>query len=201
MHYSVEDSSLVAINFKTGTYGIVDSFFNIPRPAARNGLELNGTKGSIVTERTIGQESTGKLRLEVVGQPVKEWSQLSAPPVTIYRAEVEDMASEAVLVRAQAEANGQFLGEKVLTLNLPPLQGEMDEVALDRDFLKEFSDQTGAAYLDLNQLGPDTAAKFPATTETVEMGIASAWRRWPVLIVLCALLVGNWFFRRFIGLV
>ena len=88
MHYSVEDSSLVAIKFKTGAYGIVDSFFNIPRPAARNGLELNGTKGSVVTERTIGQESTGKLRLEVVGQAIKE---LSPPSVNIYRAEVEDL--------------------------------------------------------------------------------------------------------------
>jgi len=91
MHYTVEDSSLVAIKFKTRAYGIVDSFFNIPRPAARNGLELNGTKGSIVTERTIGQESTGRLRLEVLGQPIKEWPQPSTPPVNIYRAEVEDL--------------------------------------------------------------------------------------------------------------
>ncbi len=88
MRYPVEDSSLVAIKFKAGAYGIVDSFFNMPRPGARNGLELNGTKGSIVTERTIGQEPTGRLRLEVVGQAAKE---VSPQPVNIYRAEVEDL--------------------------------------------------------------------------------------------------------------
>ncbi len=88
MHYPVEDSSVVAIKFRSGAYGLADSFFNLQRPAGRNGLELSGTRGCIVTERTVGQDSRGSLRIELAGQAIR---QLSPEPINIYRAEVEDL--------------------------------------------------------------------------------------------------------------
>lgn len=87
--YPVEDSSTVTMKFETGIYGMVDSYFNIRYPAAGNGLELNGTKGSIITEGTIGQESKGSLSVSVENG---EKGQVITPvPVNIYKAEAEDL--------------------------------------------------------------------------------------------------------------
>lgn len=61
-HYPVEDTSLVTLRFGSKAYGFVDNFFNIPDAAAQNRLEIYGTKGCILADGTIGQDSTGKLR-------------------------------------------------------------------------------------------------------------------------------------------
>ncbi|HIE14967.1 TPA: Gfo/Idh/MocA family oxidoreductase, partial [Candidatus Bathyarchaeota archaeon] len=101
--YPVEDSSVVALKFKSGAYGFIDNFFNIPDAAAQNRLELYGTKGAILADGTIGQESAGKLRVylqikereydakqrrEAVGMEMKE---IAPQPVNIYQAEIEDL--------------------------------------------------------------------------------------------------------------
>lgn len=85
--YEVEDSSLLAMRFKGGAYGIVDSYFSIPRPASENALELNGTGGSVLVRGSIGQSSTGRLRVSPAG---REPDESSPEPVNIYRAEIED---------------------------------------------------------------------------------------------------------------
>ncbi|MGQ9690292.1 MAG: Gfo/Idh/MocA family protein [Thermoproteota archaeon] len=101
--YPVEDSSLITLRFENGAYGVVDSFFNIPDAAAQNRLELYGTKGALLADGTIGQESRGKLKVyiqeeergydatqrrEALGVQIRE---LAPIPINIYRAEVEDL--------------------------------------------------------------------------------------------------------------
>jgi predicted dehydrogenase len=86
--YASEDSSLVAMKFESGAYGIVDSYFSIPRPASDNSLELNGTAGSVAAYGSIGQGSSGKLKVALVGEEIREYS---PEPVNIYRAEIEDL--------------------------------------------------------------------------------------------------------------
>jgi len=87
-NYDVEDSSLIIMKFESGAYGIVDSFFNLRRPAGRNALEVSGTDGSLLSQGSIGQSSTGTLRLSLAGVDDREFS---PEPANIYRAEVEDL--------------------------------------------------------------------------------------------------------------
>jgi len=100
--YPVEDSALVAMAFEGDGYGISDSFFSIPDHATLNRFELYGTEGSILMDRTIGQESTGSLILRTETQRGYEARQarapfggieISPPSVNMYRAEVEDLAA------------------------------------------------------------------------------------------------------------
>jgi predicted dehydrogenase len=87
-NYDVEDSSLIIMKFESGAYGVVDSFFNIARPAGGNALEVNGTKGSVLSQGSIGQSSTGTLKVSLAGVDARKFS---PEPVNIYRAEVEDL--------------------------------------------------------------------------------------------------------------
>ena len=57
----VEDTSTIVVRFANGAHGIVDNYFNIPDAAARNSLEIFGTKGSIIAYGTIGQDPTGNM--------------------------------------------------------------------------------------------------------------------------------------------
>mgnify|MGYP000103040581 CR=1 FL=1 len=101
--YPVEDSSLVTLKFGDGPYGVVDNFFNIPDAAAQNRLELYGTRGAILADGTIGQESKGRLKVylqeeergydavqrrEALGVQIKE---LTPTPINIYQAEIDDL--------------------------------------------------------------------------------------------------------------
>lgn len=61
--YPVEDTSTVILKFKNGAQGIVDNYFNVPDKAAKNILEVYGTKGAIVAHHTIGQDPGGKMWL------------------------------------------------------------------------------------------------------------------------------------------
>jgi len=100
-NYAVEDTSVVTLRFDTKAYGVVDNFFNIPDAAAQNRLEIYGTKGCILANGTIGQESAGKLKVyvqeedrgyeaaqrrEAVGIGISE---ISPTPVNMYRAEID----------------------------------------------------------------------------------------------------------------
>ncbi|MCX7667470.1 MAG: Gfo/Idh/MocA family oxidoreductase [Atribacterota bacterium] len=59
--YEVEDTATVVMKFGNGAQGIVDNYFNVPDQAARNLLEIYGTKGAVFTENTIGQDGGGSL--------------------------------------------------------------------------------------------------------------------------------------------
>ncbi|MDD5597992.1 MAG: Gfo/Idh/MocA family oxidoreductase [Victivallaceae bacterium] len=57
----IEDASTIVLRFSNGAHGIVDNYFNLPDATAQNILELHGTRGSIIGQGTIGQDSTGKM--------------------------------------------------------------------------------------------------------------------------------------------
>jgi UDP-N-acetyl-2-amino-2-deoxyglucuronate dehydrogenase len=57
----IEDASTITLQFANGAHGVVDNYFNVPDAAAQNALELYGTKGVIIGQRTIGQDPTGKM--------------------------------------------------------------------------------------------------------------------------------------------
>ncbi|MEA3402990.1 MAG: Gfo/Idh/MocA family oxidoreductase [Armatimonadota bacterium] len=59
--YETEDTAVVILHFESGAVGMVDTLFNVPDSAARNMLEVYGSKGSLVTQGTIGQESGGTI--------------------------------------------------------------------------------------------------------------------------------------------
>jgi predicted dehydrogenase len=100
--YPVEDSSIVTLGFVNRAHGIVDNFYNIPDDASQNRLEIYGTKGCILTDGTIGQNSTGMLKVYTQkGEKDYEASQkrelaigiteIIPPSTNIYRAEVEHL--------------------------------------------------------------------------------------------------------------
>ena len=65
--YETEDTAVVTLHFESGAVGMVDALFNVPDAAARNMLELYGSGGSMVTQGTIGQASTGSITAVIEG--------------------------------------------------------------------------------------------------------------------------------------
>ena len=59
--YASEDTAVAMLQFEGGAIGVVDALFNVPDAAARNALEVYGSKGSVYAFGTIGQGSAGKL--------------------------------------------------------------------------------------------------------------------------------------------
>ncbi len=100
--YEVEDTSTVLLRFKNGAHGFVDNFFNVPDEAARNVLELYGTKGAIVAEHTIGQDPEGVVRYLFLEEErgydalqrrgVSRWQKLKLQPKPLYAREVDAMS-------------------------------------------------------------------------------------------------------------
>jgi predicted dehydrogenase len=57
--YASEDTALAMLRFESGAVGVVDAMFNVPDAAARNALEVYGSKGSLMAAGTVGQDSAG----------------------------------------------------------------------------------------------------------------------------------------------
>ena len=119
-----------------------------------------------------------------------------------YTAELGLGPAESVVAVAQAEVNGTFLGERTLAANLPPIHDEMSETDLDEPFLKALAQQLDAKYLHVDSLDGRIAKMFTARQQVGStQKVTSAWPRWPLLLLLCAILSVKWFLRRSIGLV
>lgn len=98
--YSSEDTAVCLLQFQSGAVGVVDALFNVPDAAARNALEVYGSRGSVVSFGTIGQDSGGELRAvlqraekgydaaQVRDGEVPEET-IRPEPVNIYRAHIE----------------------------------------------------------------------------------------------------------------
>ena len=98
--YKSEDTALAMLRFGSGAVGVVDNMFNVPDAAARNALEVYGSKGSVVAFGTIGQDSSGSLTA-VLEKGDKEYDasqvrdvetpqELITPPVVnMYQAHIE----------------------------------------------------------------------------------------------------------------
>ncbi len=59
--YDVEDTSTILLEFENGAHGVVDNYFNVPDEAARNFLEIYGSRGALLASGTIGQDPSGNL--------------------------------------------------------------------------------------------------------------------------------------------
>ena len=104
--YETEDSGVVMARFKNGALATVDTFFCIPDRSSKNRLELYGSRGSILAQGTIGQDSDGQMTafLETDGEAYNARQMRSADGgrkiaptrVNIYRAEIEAF-SQALL--------------------------------------------------------------------------------------------------------
>lgn len=114
--YPVEDIALVNLRFSKGALGIVDNCFNIPDTSSENRLEIYGTKGSILAEGTIGQISTGKMKVNLE-QENKEYEaaqkrevvgfrEINLTPVNIYQSEIEAF-SDAVANDREPPVSGE----------------------------------------------------------------------------------------------
>jgi len=119
-----------------------------------------------------------------------------------YVAEVSDFQDESIVATAQAEANGVFLGEKTVAVNLPPVKTEMTNTELDEKFLREFAGKLNGKYFYADDVGDDIARMFEAKTQVgSSRRMTSIWPSWPLLFMLCTLLSAGWLMRRAIGLV
>lgn len=64
--YNVEDTSTVLLRFANGAHGIVDNYFAVPDEAAKNFLEIYGTRGAIHASGTVGQDPSGEMTSTLV---------------------------------------------------------------------------------------------------------------------------------------
>ena len=100
--YEVEDASTVLLRFASGAQGMVDNFFNVPDQASRNVLEIYGTKGAVLCQRTIGQDGGGEMEVfsqEAGGgydasqvRATDEYKKIVLEPASLYAREVDAMS-------------------------------------------------------------------------------------------------------------
>jgi predicted dehydrogenase len=97
--YTSEDTAVAMLQFESGAFGVVDALFNVPDAAARNALEIYGSKGSVYSFGTIGQGSGGQLKA-VIEQDDKDYDAgqvresageivIEPEPVNIYLAAID----------------------------------------------------------------------------------------------------------------
>ncbi len=98
--YQSEDTALASLRFASGAVGVVDNLFNVPDAAARNALEVYGSKGSVAACGTIGQDSAGSLAAVVekgergydaaqVREGDTAQETITPPVVNMYQAHIE----------------------------------------------------------------------------------------------------------------
>ncbi|MCD6360141.1 MAG: Gfo/Idh/MocA family oxidoreductase [Armatimonadetes bacterium] len=115
--YQSEDTAVVALQFQCGAVGMVDTLFNEPDAAARNMLEVYGSRGSLVTKGTIGQDSSGRISA-ILESDDKEYDAAQvregADPEEIIEPEVVNMYEAAI----------QGFCEAIENDTEPPITGE-----------------------------------------------------------------------------
>jgi len=124
--YKVEDSAVVSLEFENGALGTVDAFFCIPDASSKNVLELYGSKGSIISQGTVGQGDSGKMFAYLEddntgynAQQIRNTEEevaINPVPVNTYMAEIEEFSS-AILEKREPENNASIglCSQKLLT--------------------------------------------------------------------------------------
>lgn len=150
-----------------------------------------------VYDSTFSYVSDASVLLDIDGNVLK----MSPSKKGHYIADVTGLTQESILATVQAQKDGVFLGKKTIAVNLPMPQTEMDNIDLDRKFLKEFAKRINAEYYDAYNV-KDMAGMFQAKTEGDTFShMKSVWPKWPLLLTLCITLSLCWFIRRTVGLV
>lgn len=117
-----------------------------------------------------------------------------------YSLRLDDVRGESIVASASAEREGELVGAATLAAHLPAVHREMDAVALNRDFLVALAQRTGGLYRDAAELDTKVLERFAARPVADESRtLRSAWRRWPVFLVLCGWLTALWLVRRSMG--
>ena len=113
--YQVEDISVTLLKCKSGAQATVDCFFCIPDEATKTRLEIYGSKGSILSEGTIGQGHGGYLEVfsksdgavydAIQDKDVESFFKpIEFKKVNMYEAECEYLA-DCILNRKEVEIN------------------------------------------------------------------------------------------------
>jgi predicted dehydrogenase len=115
--YKSEDTATVLLRFENGAMGMVDTLFNVPDTSVLSRLEIYGSKGSIMSEGTIGQGEAGSLQLRLSdagGYDAQQQRSGDGGPQTIeptpanpYRGEIEHF-SQAILDDTQPTIGGEL---------------------------------------------------------------------------------------------
>ena len=122
--YRSEDSATTLLEMKSGAHATVDTFFCVPDESSKTRLEIYGSKGSIMTEGTIGQGSGGQIEgmfgLGEAGYDATQNKDVSAcfrkipfPRVNPYTAECEYFA-ECVATRRAPKINNAEHGLHIM---------------------------------------------------------------------------------------
>jgi len=101
--YESEDSSVTMVRFRNGAIGVVDAFFDIHDNSSKNVLEIYGSKGSVLTQGTIGQGAAGVamayIEADDKGYDAQQQRaadssiELDFPQVNLYQAEIEEFSA------------------------------------------------------------------------------------------------------------
>jgi hypothetical protein len=186
--------------------GLISSIGTTPEPAA--GIEL-------FAERTDNQSDKVRFNARVCDNSfspveqanvllnIKEQVLAMAPTGKgYYAAEIDNIDTDTVIATAQAELGGIFLGEKTIAVNLPPRRTEMSDTNLNEQFMRTLAEHINGKYIHADEIDTDIAKMFEAQTHIgTAKSMTSIWPRWPLFIILCAILSMEWFLRRKKGLV
>ncbi len=172
------------------------------------GIELfakrkEGEPKCIVFDAMVYDESfesvSGATVLLTVGDNVLTMQQTSPGH---YSCSIDSIKDQALVVKAEAQKNGVFLGEKVITKTLPILKSEMDNVNPDRQYLLTMANKLDYKYIDIEDVDEKVVQQYEAVTEIETISLMSSiWPQWPLFIILCSILTLYWFIRRAKGLI
>jgi predicted dehydrogenase len=123
--YPVDDSATTLLQFESGCHATVDTFYCIPDMASRTRLEIYGDQGSILTEGTVGQSSSGVLEVyrESSGKGYDAAQSKDVTPsfrteefdqVNPYTRECEVFAESVLAGRTAAEVNSGESGLHII---------------------------------------------------------------------------------------
>ena len=118
-----------------------------------------------------------------------------------YQAVVPYTGPQSVVVHAEAQVHGQYLGQCVAAVRLPSVTTEMSRIRLNEPRLQDLSRAMQAEYVSIDDVDQTTFERFKgrsALNPTVK--VTSQWPRWGVLCLLCMLLCAGWSVRRSLGM-
>jgi hypothetical protein len=119
-----------------------------------------------------------------------------------YMAKIPNFHGNSVFARIRAEHRGLYLGDKSVAVELDEIRHEMDDTRCDKAFLRTLCDHVGAEYVDAERIGSETFDRFRSyRAGAQDRQLRRIWPRWRVLVLLCLILVLQWFLRRAKGLI